>query len=118
MDLVGEERGERGEQRRRLQQAVAQGRERGPVALPEAAAREPHVPVGELLDVLGDRPAGGGAVEVVHALAHGRDRRLQPRERPAIEVVPPLSSRLFALSGTKGELARSKSAGPRSSALA
>ena len=75
------------EQRRRLQQAVAQGREGGAVALPEAAAREPHVPVGELLDVLGDRPAGGGAVEVVHPLAHGRDRRLQPRERPAVEVV-------------------------------
>ena len=86
MDLVGEEGGERGEQRRRLEQAVAQGREGGAVAVPEAAAREPHVPVGELLDELGDLPPGGGAVEVVHALADGRDRRLQPRERPAVEV--------------------------------
>ena len=30
---------------------------------------------------------GRGAVEVVHPLAHGRDGRLQPRERPAVEVV-------------------------------
>ena len=51
MDLVGEEGGEGSEQRRGLQQAVAQGREGGAVAVPEAAAREPHVPVGELLDV-------------------------------------------------------------------
>ncbi len=87
MDLVGEERRERGQHRRRLQQAVAQGGEGGAVALPEAPAGEPHVPVGELLDVLGDRPPGARAVEVVHALAHRRDRPLQARERPAVEVV-------------------------------
>ena len=91
MDLVGEERGEGRQQRRGLQQAVAQGREGGAVAVPEAAAREPHVPVGELLDELGDRLAGGGAVEVVHALADGLDGRLQPGERPAVEVVRSLS---------------------------
>ena len=87
MDLVGEEGGERRQHRHRLQQAVAQGREGGAVSLPEATAREPHVPVGELLDVLGNRPAGGGAVVGVHPLAHGRGRRLQPRQRPAVEVI-------------------------------
>ncbi len=87
MNLVGEERGERGQHRRRLQKAVAQGREGGPVAVPEAPAREPHVPVGELLDEGGDLFAGGRAVELVHPLADRGDRALQPRERPAIEVV-------------------------------
>ena len=38
VDLVGEEGGERRQHRRRLQQAVAQGREGGAVAVPEAAA--------------------------------------------------------------------------------
>ena len=50
---------ERGEQLRHLEEAVAQGREGGAVALPEAAARQAHVPVGELVDVRGDRPPGG-----------------------------------------------------------
>ena len=86
VDLVGEEGGERRQHRHRLDQAGAQGREGGPVALPEALAREPHVPVGELLDEVGDRPPGGGRVEVVHPLAHRRHRRLQPREHPAVEV--------------------------------
>ena len=63
VDLVGEEGDERREQRGDLEQAVAQGRERGPVAVPEAPAREPHVPVRELLDVGRDRPTGGRAVE-------------------------------------------------------
>ena len=86
VDLVGEEGVNGASSFDDLEQAVAQGREGGAVALPEAPAREPHVPVGELLDVLGDRLAGGGAVEVVHPLAHGRDRGLQPGERPAVEV--------------------------------
>ena len=71
VDLVGEEGNERSQQRHRFQQAVAQSREGSPVALPEAAAGKPHVPVGEVLDVFGDRLTGGRAVEVVHALGDG-----------------------------------------------
>jgi hypothetical protein len=63
------ERRHRREQLRHLDQAVPQGREGGCVALPEAAAIEPYVPVREFLDVVGDRPSRGRAVEVVHALA-------------------------------------------------
>ncbi len=91
MDLVGQKGDEGGQHRHRLQQAVAQGREGGAVAFPEAPPREAHVPVGELLDVLGDRLAGAGAVEVVHPLADRRDRRLQPRQRPAVEVGLPVA---------------------------
>ena len=86
MDLVGDERGERGDQLRDLDQAVAQGGERCRVAVPEAPAVEPHVPVGELVDVVGDRPTRGGAVEVVHAVDHRLRQPLQPRDRPPVEV--------------------------------
>ena len=116
VDLVGEEGDEGSEQRRRLQQAVAQGREGGSVAVPEAPAREPDVPVGELLDVLGDGAAGGGAVELVHVGAHRRGRRLQARERPAVEVLSHVQLFLCLAirgKGTARELAGSKSAGPR-----
>ena len=110
VDLVGEEGGEGREQRRGLQQAVAQGREGGPVAVPEAAAREPHVPVGELLDVLGDRPAGGGAVEVVHPLA---DRRDVACSRESAQRSRSLRARASWPRSTSA-----KSAGPRPSAFA
>ena len=46
-----------------LEQTSTQGSERRRVSLPEAAPREPDVPVGELLDEGGDLAPGGGAVE-------------------------------------------------------
>ena len=86
VDLVGKEGRERRQQRREGDQAVAQGGEGGLVAVPEAAAVEPQVPVGELLAVVGDHAGGRGAVEAVHLLADLGDRPLQAGERPAVEL--------------------------------
>ena len=65
----------------------AQGRERGGVAVPEAPARAAHVPVREVVDERRDRVAGAGGVVVVETLGDGLDRRGQPRQRPAVEIV-------------------------------
>ena len=65
---------------------VCERPERGRVAVPEAPARAPHVPVRELVDERLDRVAGARGVVVVEPLADGRHRRRQARERPAVEV--------------------------------
>ena len=59
---------------------------RGGVAVPEAPARAPHVPVRELVDERRDRLAGARGVVVLHPLAHLGDRRVQARDRPAVEL--------------------------------
>ena len=86
VDLVGQERRERRQQRGDGEQAALKGGEGGAVALPEPAPRDPHVPVGEILDVVGDRATGAGAVVGVHALDHGPHRSLQARQRPTVEL--------------------------------
>ena len=85
-DLIGDERAERRQQLGDGHQAVAQGRERGGIAVPEARARTAHVPVGEIVDEPLDLPAGDGRVEIVEPLADDRCRLLQARQRPAVEV--------------------------------
>jgi hypothetical protein len=87
VDLVGDEGRERGKQLGGLTEAETQRLERGAVAVPEAAPIEPHVPVGELLGVVGDRAGGRGAVEGVHLLADLGDRALKAGRRPAVELV-------------------------------
>ncbi len=86
VDLLGDEWGEGGEHLRGLAEAEAKGLERRQVPVPEAPPAEPHVPVGELLGVAGDRARGRGAVEAVHLLADLGDRVLQPRDGPAVEL--------------------------------
>ncbi len=87
VDLVGQERAERREQLRDRDQAGVQRAERGRIAVPEAPARAPHVPVGEVVDEVGDRVAGARGVEVLQALGDDLHRRGQARQRPAVEVV-------------------------------
>jgi hypothetical protein len=87
VDLVGDERRERGEQLAHRHQAGAQRRERGRVAVPEAPARAAHVPVREVVDERGDRLAGAGGVVGLHPLGDLLDRAGQARQRPAVEVV-------------------------------
>ena len=60
--------------------------ERRRVAVPEARARAAHVPVRELVDERGDRVAGARGVVGVEPLAHDLGRRVQARDRPAIEL--------------------------------
>ena len=72
------------------------------VALPEAPAADPHVPVRELVDVGGDRAAGGRRVEVVERGADLGDRRLQPRDRPAVELLGRAAGRRVAVSAGRG----------------
>ena len=67
-------------------QAGVERAEGGRVAVPEARARAAHVPVRELVDERGDRVAGARGVVGVEPLAHDLGRRVQARERPAVEV--------------------------------
>ena len=114
VDLVGQEWREGRQQRGDGQQAVAQGGERCAVALPEAAARQPHVPVGELLHVGGDRAPGRRAVVSVHALDHRPRRSLQARQRPAIEVTACVRAGLRAGAGVRrAEILRTQALGVR-----
>ncbi len=83
VDLIGDERAERREQLRHGQQARAQRGERRRIAVPEAPPRAAHVPVGELVDELGDRPARGGRVVGVQALA--RPARAVPAVRDSAQ---------------------------------
>ena len=85
-DRVGDERAERGEQLADLDQAGLERPERRRVAVPEPPPRAPHVPVRELVDERRDRLAGARRVVVLHPLADLGDRRVQPRDRPAVEV--------------------------------
>ena len=86
VDRVGDERRERREQLGGGEQALAQRGEGGRVAVPEAPARAAHVPVRQLVDVRGDRAAGGGGVVVLHPLDHRLGGGVEARERPAVEV--------------------------------
>ena len=65
---------------------VLERAERGRVAVPEAAARAADVPVRELVDERRDRLAGARRVVVLHPVADLGDRRVQPRDRPAVEL--------------------------------
>ena len=60
--------------------------ERGRVAVPEAPARAPHVPVREVVDERRDRLPGARRVVGLHPVADLLDRRLQARDRPAVEL--------------------------------
>ena len=86
VDRVGDERAERREQLGELDQAGLERAERGRLAVPEAAARAAHVPVRELVGERRDGLAGARRVVVLHPLADLGDRRLQARERPAVEL--------------------------------
>ena len=68
VDRVGDERRQRREQLRHGQQALAQRPEGRRVPVPEAPARAADVPVRQVVDERGDRPAGGGRVVVVEPL--------------------------------------------------
>ena len=72
-------------QRLAVADQVAQRRERGGIALPEAAPRQPHVPIGELFGEIGDRASRRGAVEVIEPLGDRGQGRLQPGEDPAVQ---------------------------------
>ena len=85
-DRVGHERRERREQLGDLDEGVLERAERGRVSVPEAAPRAPHVPVREIVDIRRDRLAGARRVVVLHPLAHLGDRRVQARDRPAVEL--------------------------------
>ena len=86
VDLVGDERAERRQQVGDADQAAVQRPERGRVAVPEARPRAAHVPVREVVDERRDRVAGARGVVVVEPLAHDLGRRVQARDRPAVEL--------------------------------
>ena len=86
VDLVGQEGAERRQQVGDRYQAGVQRAERGRVAVPEAGARAPHVPVRQLVDERRDRLAGARGVVGVEPLANGLRGRVQARERPAVEI--------------------------------
>ena len=85
VDLVRHERAERCEQLGDREQAAPQRLEGGHVAVPEAPPRAAHIPIGELVDELGDRPSRGRGVVRLQALGHEFRRRGGARERPAVE---------------------------------
>ena len=86
VDLVGDERAERRQQVRDPDQAAVQRPERRRVAVPEARPRAAHVPVRQLVDERRDRVAGARGVVGVEPLAHDLGRRVQARDRPAVEL--------------------------------
>ena len=86
VDLVRDERAERREQLADRKQARAQRRKRRVLAIPEAPARAPHVPVRELLHERRDRAPRARRVVGLEALGHERRRRRRARARPAVEL--------------------------------
>ena len=83
--LVGEERRERRHQPRHDLQALVQRRERGRVAVPEAAARAADVPVRQVVDELGEALSGAQRVEVLQRGGHVEHRGVGLRQRPPVE---------------------------------
>src|SRR4029077_20255348 len=69
-----------------LTEAEAESLERRLVPIPEPAAAEPDVPVGELLGVVRDGQGRLCAVEAVHLLADLGDSALQAGDGPAVEL--------------------------------
>ena len=90
VDLVRGERDERSQQLAQVDEAAPQGPEGGGVAVPEAPSRQAHVPVREVVHEIGDRPPGARRVVVVEPLDGRAGQRLEPGERPAVQVGQPL----------------------------
>ena len=86
VELVGDEGREGRDQLGDGEQRRLERGEGGAVALPEAPPRPAHVPVGEVVDELGDGPAGRRRVERVQALGDRLDRGAQTRQDPVVEV--------------------------------
>ena len=87
VDLVGDERRERGEQLRDGDEGVAEGGEGGGVTVPEAPARAPHLPVREVVDERRDGLAAARGVVVVQPVADDGDGVIEPGGDPLVEVV-------------------------------
>ena len=104
VELVSIEGGNRSHQTSYRDQAAVEGLVGGELIRshltgPEAAAREAHIPVTELLrDEVPDRTSGTCGLVVLKVAVHLEDEAIQRREDPAVDLGT-LSVRKFLTSG-------------------
>ena len=91
-DLLGDERGERREERRRGDQALVQRVERGhalgaatPARVPEATARASYVPIGQVLDERLDPATSSRHVVAVHPVPDLANGAGESRQDPSVQ---------------------------------
>ena len=85
---LGDERDDRREQQRQDVEALVQGRERRRVTVPEPAPRPADVPVGQVVDVGGEQPAGPLRVERLERGVTSQHQPVHLGQRPPVERRP------------------------------